>query len=252
MSDSDRTHRRPGTPGTADAPGTAAAHGAAGTADAPGAAGHARATEPPFAARPFGRALELRSPPLVPEIVLWLLAEEVDLEIACAGLAEGEGPPFWAFCWGSGQALARWVLDHPTEVRGRGVVDLGTGSGIVAIAAALAGARRVVAVDIDATALEVAQANAHENRVHVVEVAREMPPHCDLLIASDVLYEARERVLGDTGARFGALVAEPARPGLAPPPDTPIARYDVRTFPDVDSPTCAASVYRLAPRSGDG
>ena len=168
---------------------------------------------PPLAARPFGRALELQRPPLVPEIGLWLLAGEVDLESACAGLEEGEGPPFWAFCWGSGQALARWILDHPEEVRGREVVDLGAGSGIVAIAAALRGARRVVAVDIDATALEVAQANARENGVHI-EVAERMPDRCDLLTASDVLYEARERVLGDTSARFGALVAEPARPGL--------------------------------------
>jgi predicted nicotinamide N-methyase len=205
---------------------------------------------PPFEARPFGLALELQRPPLVPEIALWLLAGEVDLESACAGLDEGEGPPFWAFCWGSGQALARWLLDHPDEVRGREVVDLGTGSGIVAIAAASCGARRVVAVDIDTVALEVAQANARENGVRI-EVAERMPVRCDLLIASDVLYEAREQVLNDASARFGALVAEPARPGLASPPEAPIHRYDVRTFPDVDSPTRAASVYRLAPR-GDG
>ena len=202
--------------------------------------------EPPFTARPFGRALALRSPPLVPEVKLWLLAEEVDLESSMADLAETEGPPFWAFCWGSGQALARWVLDHPEEVRGRVVVDVGTGSGIVAIAAALAGAARVVAVDVDVTALEVAQTNARENGV-AIETAERMPDRCDLLIASDVLYEARERVLGDASARFGALIAEPLRPGLAPPPDPPIHTYDVRTYPDVDSPTKAACVYRFEP-----
>jgi predicted nicotinamide N-methyase len=207
--------------------------------------------DPPFAARPFGRAISLQRPPLVPEIALWLLAEEVDLESVCAGLGETEGPPFWAFCWGSGQALARWVLDHPDEVRNRDIVDLGTGSGIVAIAAALCGARRVVAVDVDSSALEAALGNARENGVEI-EVAVTMPARCDLLIASDVLYEARERVLGDVSARFGVLLAEPARPGLVPPPERPIHTYDVRTFPDVDSPTCAASVYRLAPRGHAG
>lgn len=201
---------------------------------------------PPFDARPFGLALALQRPPLVPEIALWLLSEHVDLETACAGLGADDAPPFWAFCWGSGQALARFLLDHPDEVRGREVVDLGAGSGVVAIAAARCGASRVVAVDIDATALEVTRANARENGVKV-DVATAMPARCDLLIAADVLYEARERVLGDASARFGALVAEPARPGLAPPPQPPIRTYRVCTFPDVDSPAREASVYRLAP-----
>ncbi len=202
--------------------------------------------QPPFAARPFGRALSLQSPPLVPELRLWLLAEEVDLEVECAPFDDDHAPPYWAFCWGGGQALARWLLDHPELVRDRVVVDLGSGSGVAAIAAARAGARAVVAVDVDATALEVARANAAENGVRI-DTATRPPEACDLLIASDVLYEegARRRVLEEQHARFGMLIAEPTRPGLAPPPFEAIHTFAVRTFPDVDSPTCAARIYRL-------
>ncbi len=203
--------------------------------------------EPPFAARPFGRALALQTPPLVPELRLWLLAEEVDLEVACAPFDDDHAPPYWAFCWGGGQALARWLLDHPELVRDRTVVDLGTGSGVAAIAAARAGAAHVIGVDVDPTALEVTRANAAENGVQV-DTAVKPPEACDLLVASDVLYEegARRRVLDQQRARDGVLVAEPARPGLAPPPHAPIHTYEVRTFPDVDSPTVSASVYRFA------
>ena len=71
----------------------------------------------------FGARLELRTPPLCPELELWLLGDEVDLEGGCEELAEGEAPPFWAFCWGSGQALARYVLDHPERVDSRSVTS---------------------------------------------------------------------------------------------------------------------------------
>lgn len=210
-----------------------------------------RGESPPFAARPFGRTIALQSPPLVPELRLWLLSEQVDLEEACAPYGDDHAPPYWAFCWGGGQALARWLLDHPALVRGLEVVDLGTGSGVAAIAAARAGARRVVAVDVDPTALEVARANATANCVDI-ETSTRVPCAFDILLASDVLYEegARRRVLDAGRARLGAWVAEPARPGLAPPPLEPVHTFDVRTFPDVDSPTCAASIYRLEPPPG--
>lgn len=214
-----------------------------------GAGASGRGHAPPFAARPFGRALALQSPPLTPELRLWLLAEQVDLEEACAPFGDDGAPPYWAFCWGGGQALARWLLDHPLLVRGLDVVDLGTGSGVAAIAAARAGARRVVAVDVDPTALEVTRANAAENGV-VLETSTRAPDACDVLLASDVLYEAgaRRGVLEQGYARFGAFIAEPARPGLAPPPLAPLHTFEVCTFPDVDSPTRQASIYRLEPR----
>ena len=82
----------------------------------------------------------------------------------------GESAPFWAFCWASGQLLARYVLDHPELVRGRRVLDFGCGSGVVAIAAALAGAESAVACDCDPLALEAARANAALNGVAVTSV----------------------------------------------------------------------------------
>src|SRR5262245_6576193 len=93
----------------------------------------------------------LRAVPHVPEIRLHLADESVPLwskteeELGAAGLP----PPYWAFAWAGGQALARYVLDHPECVRGRRVLDLAAGSGLVAIAAATAGAAPVVAADID-------------------------------------------------------------------------------------------------------
>lgn len=206
---------------------------------------------PPFTARPFGCALALRSPPLVPELQLWLLAEQVDLEEVCAPFGDDHAPPYWAFCWGGGQALARWVLDHPELVRDRFVVDLGSGSGVAAIAAARAGATRVLAVDVDPTALEVARANASENGVEI-ETSTRMPDLCDVLLASDVLYEdgARRRVLEEGRARYATWVAEPNRPGLAPPPVEPVHVFEVRTFPDVDSPTSAARIYHVDSGTG--
>lgn len=199
-------------------------------------------------ARAFGRRLALRSPPLCPEIALWLIDESVDLEAACGALADGDAPPYWAFCWGAGQALARYVLDHPDEVAGREVVDLGAGSGVAGIAAALAGAGSVLCVDIDPVARDAVAANAAANAVAPrVASAAELPDRWDVLIASDVIYEhhAARRVDAARGAARCTLVAEPHRPGNPGFPTKPVARYDVCTFPDVDSPTTAASVYRL-------
>jgi predicted nicotinamide N-methyase len=110
---------------------------------------------------------------LVPEIRLHLADEPLHLwelteqALGCAGLP----PPFWAFAWAGGQALARYVLDHPGVVRGRRVVDIATGSGLVAIAAAMAGAASVTATDIDPFALAAVALNARANAVTVVASA---------------------------------------------------------------------------------
>jgi predicted nicotinamide N-methyase len=198
--------------------------------------------------RPFGRALALQRPALCPEIALWLLAEDVDLEAECQALHDGEPAPYWAFCWGSGQALARFVLDHPREVAGRCVVDFGTGSGVVAIAAALAGARKVIAVDRDRNALAAAAANASANSV-ALEAATEIPsqPDWDLLLASDVLYEpgTRDVVLAQCRRGREVLTSEPERPGARGYTGSALERYRATTLPDVDSPTVAAGIYRL-------
>lgn len=199
----------------------------------------------------FGARLERRAPALVPEIALWLIGEAVDLEAGCQELADGEAPPYWAFCWASGQALARHLLDHPELVRGRRVVDLGTGSGIAAIAAALAGAREVVAIDVDPTALGAARLNAEHNGV-AIRTGTRAPEEFDLLLAADVLYETglRDWILEEGRRRAACLLADPRRPGT-PSIDFPIvASYDARTLPDVDPPCRRVVLHALPPREG--
>ena len=100
-------------------------------------------------------------------------------------------PAYWAFCWGSGLATAQWLLHHPQLVAGKQVADLGCGSGVVAIAARLAGAAEVFACDIDANAIMATQANARLNQAQV-KLCRdldELPTTLDVLFMADVLYD---------------------------------------------------------------
>ena len=194
----------------------------------------------------FGAHLTPRTPPLCPELSLWLLGDEVDLEGGCDELAEGEAPPFWAFCWGSGQALARHVLDHPELVTDKHVVDLGTGSGIVAIAAACAGAASVLATDLDPLSRRAAALNAARNGVEI-QTAPKPPARWDLLLAADVLYETglRDWVLGEARERGPILLADPQRTGT-PRVDAPVLQtISSCTFPDVDSPQKDVVLHRL-------
>ena len=194
----------------------------------------------------FGAHLALRSPPLCPEIELWLIAEDVALEAGCAELADGEAPPFWAFAWGSGQALARYLLDQPERVRDRRVLDLGCGSGLVAIAAALAGASEVVALDLDPQARRAAELNAARNGVRLRSVSS-APPEWDLMLAADVLYETglREWVLGAARRVGPVLLADPLRTGTPRPAFPELARYASTTYPDVDSPQTQVVLYDI-------
>jgi predicted nicotinamide N-methyase len=196
--------------------------------------------------RAFGRPLQRRRPPLCPEIELWLLCAELDLEAECHELGECQPPPYWAFCWGSGQALARYLLDHPERVRGRDVVDFGTGCGIAAIAAARAGARSVVAVDHDPVARRAASRNARHNAVEL-DFAAELPEHWDVLLASDVLYEVSNQdwLLEFAGAGRDVILSDPERPSSPAVPATATARFDVCTLPDVDPPVRSAAVFLL-------
>ena len=199
----------------------------------------------------FPGPLELVHPATCPELRVWVLARHVDLEAACVELAEGEPPPYWAFCWAGGQALARYLLDHPDEVRGRRVVDFGAGGGIAGIAALRAGARALVAVDTDPAARRAVLRNARANGVSA-EVAAEIPADWDVLLAGDVLYESgnRERLLAQVRAGRRVLVADPERArehemGLAP-----LARIEARTLPDVDPPVRSASIFALGSSAG--
>ncbi|BCJ44825.1 ribosomal protein L11 methyltransferase [Actinoplanes ianthinogenes] len=152
--------------------------------------------------------------PLAPEISLHL----VDAPVGLFDLTGGEfrsdvPPPFWAFVWAGGQALARYLLDHPDEAAGRRVLDLATGSGVAAIAAARCGAARVAATDIDPDAVAAAHRNAAANGVTLAE-PMELP---ELVLAGDVFYSpaVAPQITGQLRAfrRNGAsvLVGDPGR-----------------------------------------
>jgi predicted nicotinamide N-methyase len=194
----------------------------------------------------FGSRLTLRRPTFCPEFELWLLGDDVDLEGGCDELAEGEAPPFWAFCWGSGQALARYLLDNPERVRDKHVVDLGTGSGIAALAAAHAGARTILALDLDPMSRRAAELNAEHNGLEI-ETSATAPEEWDLMLAADVLYETglREWLMGTARARGPILLADPERTGT-PRLDLPVlARMNATTFPDVDSPQQSVVLHEI-------
>ncbi|HKM61644.1 MAG TPA: 50S ribosomal protein L11 methyltransferase, partial [Acidisphaera sp.] len=134
------------------------------------------------------------SPPLVPEITLHLASEITPIWEATESwlAARGVDPPFWAFAWPGGQALARHILDHPHTVAGRIVLDFAAGGGIAAIACARAGAR-VEAAEIDTLAAEAIALNAAANGVGVTILSEDVvgqPCRWDLILCGDVFYEA--------------------------------------------------------------
>lgn len=199
--------------------------------------------------RVFDVPVEVRTHPLVPEVPLFLLASEVDLSRHVDALFQVEVAPCWPFAWGGGAALARYLLDHPETVRDRHVVDFGAGSGLVGIAAALAGAARVTCVDLDEDARAACLANAALSGV-ALDVAAQTPADWDLLLAADVLYESDNTAVLAVIARPGRalLLAEALRPGAPRPAREPLAHYPVRTFPDVDVPVTEAFVFAFEGR----
>jgi predicted nicotinamide N-methyase len=135
------------------------------------------------------------SPPHVPEIRLHLASEVHDLWLKTEEDLEAIGlpPPFWAFAWAGGQGLARYVLDHPEVVRGKRVLDFASGSGLVAIAAALAGAEEVLAADIDPWAKTAVRLNAALNMVSVSFTGEDLigrSVDVDVILAGDVFYDS--------------------------------------------------------------
>ena len=164
----------------------------------------------------------LLAPPHVPEIRLHLASEAHELWLKTEEeLAEiGLPPPFWAFAWAGGQGLARYILDHPEEVRGRHVLDFATGSGLVAISAKMAGAACVLAADIDPWAATAVRLNAAANQVAVDFDASDLintAVTADTVLAGDVFYD---RAFADallpwfarlTGEGKTVLVGDPGR-----------------------------------------
>jgi len=136
----------------------------------------------------------LSSPPHVPEIRLHLADEAHDLWLKTEEELEAIGlpPPFWAFAWAGGQGLARHIIDHPQLVEGKSVLDFASGSGLVAIAAKLAGAARVTAADIDPWSATAARLNAAENSI-TFEISQTdligLDQGWDVVLAGDVFYD---------------------------------------------------------------
>lgn len=198
------------------------------------------------------------STPLVPEIRLHLATEITPLWQATERwLAErGVPPPFWAFSWAGGQALARFVLDRPALVRGRRVLDFASGSGLVAIAAAMAGAADVLAADIDPFAVAAIALNARENQVAVRATLSDLLGSAvtgsDVVLAGDVCYEAPFaarahawlRALAASGAEV--LLGDPGRAYAPREGVEALARYVVPTPLDLESrPEVSATVWRV-------
>lgn len=195
----------------------------------------------PSVAADFVRAhTRLLPAPYLPHLQLHLADDAIDLwEKTEAELGEvGLPPPFWAFAWAGGLALARYVLDHPELVRGRRVFDLASGCGVVAIAAARAGAATVSASEIDPFAVAAIGLNARANRVAVDvtlgDVLDEDPgPDAEVVFAGDVFYSKpmTDRVLPflrrarDRGATV--LAGDPGRAYLPRTAFDVLATFDV-------------------------
>lgn len=206
------------------------------------------------------RRTRLRPVPGLPSIRLHLSDEVLplwhDLQVE-TGDADA-ALPYWAFAWAGGLALAHYLADHPEAVAGRRVVDLGTGSGLVAIAAAGAGAREVTAIDVDPYAVEATRLNARANGVRVDvgrrDVLDEPAPDADVVLAGDCWYEAglADRVTrwleAAAAAGTDVLVGDPGRRYLPLRELTELDRYEVRTTTELeDLAQKTARVHRLAP-----
>jgi predicted nicotinamide N-methyase len=199
------------------------------------------------------------APPLVPEVKLHLAHEAVPLwqkteeELGEMGLP----PPFWAFAWAGGQALARHVLDHAELVRGKRVTDLASGSGLVGLAAMKAGADSVLAADIDQFSLEAIRLNAALNGLAVEVTGEDLlaapAPLCDVILVGDLFYEKdlAARVLSWLMAAeergIAALIGDPGRSYLPRERLTKLGEYRVEVTRDLeDAEIKMTSVWRLS------
>ncbi len=206
----------------------------------------------------------LRSPPLVPEIALHLASEVMTLwretELNNAAVAASLGglpPPYWAFAWPGGSALARYVLDSPDAVAGRRVLDFGAGSGLVAIAAAKRGAHHVTAAELDPLSCAAIALNAGANNVSIEIESRDVIGHVpawDTVLAGDMCYErplaekltAWLRVLAAAGVRV--LIGDPGRTYFPQRGTERLATYTVPTSLDLeDRDVRETSVYAVLP-----
>ena len=183
-------------------------------------------------------------------VPLWQKTEE---ELGEMGLP----PPFWAFAWAGGQALARHVLDHPEIVCGRRVTDLASGSGLVGIAAMKAGAASVLAADIDAFSVDAIRINADANDVAVVATGSDLlmlpASDCDVILVGDLFYEKglAEKIFAwleeAEGRGITTLIGDPGRSYLPRDRLTKLGEYKVQVTRDLeDAEVKLTSVWRLS------
>lgn len=196
--------------------------------------------------------------PFVPELRLHLATEVTPLWQATEATLERRGvpPPYWAFAWAGGQALARLLLDRPSLVAGRHVLDVGSGSGLVALAAALAGAARVEAVDIDPFAVAAITLNAALNGLAVEPRAADPIGSDDgwaTVLVGDLCYERpmAERLLPWlrrlAGRGAEVLLADPGRAYVPRDGVAEIARYTVPVDRELEDRSLRETVvYRVA------
>lgn len=198
---------------------------------------------------------QLARPPLVPEIELYLATEITPIWLASETfLAEANiDPPFWAFAWPGGQALARYILDNPGLVRGKRVLDFAAGGGIAAIACAMAGAALVDAAEIDQMAAHATILNAGANGVMVNALTTDLVGAAcrwDLILCGDVCYEAPMTGhilpwLRQMAQAATVWIADPGRAYL-PSDMTPLATYDIPTSRELEDLEIRRTVlYRL-------
>lgn len=203
----------------------------------------------------------LRPVPHAPEIVLHVADEATELwqktedELEAIGLP----PPFWAFAWAGGQALARYILDHPEIVAGRRVLDFASGSGLVAIAAARAGALHVTASDLDPFAIPAIGLNAAANGVadRIAAVSRDLigsDSGSAVVLAADIFYErdlaarVTDWLVGLHEGGATVLLGDPGRSYLPRDRLTELATYAVPVSRSLeDAEIKRSSVWRFSP-----
>lgn len=200
----------------------------------------------------------LQTVPHAPEISLWLADEITPIwRLTEEELGElGLPPPFWAFAWAGGQALARWLLDNPGEVAGQRVLDFATGSGLVGVAAMKAGAASALCADIDPFCEAAVTLNAEANTVDLTFTGLNLldtpPPAVDVICAGDVCYEKpmTERVLAWLQAAKAqgtrVLIGDPGRTYFPREGLTFLAEYTVPTTRELeDQEVKRAAVWAL-------
>jgi predicted nicotinamide N-methyase len=181
--------------------------------------------------------------PAAPEISLYLLDQDYPRGSLTRKQVEYlmDNPPYWSFCWAGGQVLARYFLDHPQWVKDKTLVDFGAGSGVVGIAAKLAGARRVILCDRDEKALDAGKLNSHLNQVTLefsssLEALMEEEVSSWVIVAADVFYDRdNQSLLTTLRTRFASFwMADSRLSGLVLPDLTFMGNFASHTVPDLD------------------